>query len=183
MKALKEHASVLIISLAEILVGIFLLVTPDAFTNGLLIAAGLIAIAVGIKAMIRYFRAEAELAAKDYQLFFGISLILTGLFFVFKFDVIIKTIPLITIFYAIPVLLVGILKIQWTVDTLRLKKSAWYFPAASALIAIVCGIIIFFNEFGDVLWKYIGITLIVIAVIDIITIIARKNSDEESTEV
>lgn len=179
MKALKEHASILLLSLAEILVGIFLLITPDMFTNGILIAAGLIAISIGIKAMVKYFRTEAKIAAKDYQLFFGISLILTGLFLVFKFDAIIKTLPLITIFYAIPVLLVGILKIQWTVDTLRLKKAAWYFPAASALIAIICGIIIFFNEFGDVLWKYIGITLIVIAVIDIITIIARRNTHKE----
>lgn len=178
MKALKEHSKVLLISLAEILVGIFLLISPETFTNGILIAAGLLAVALGIKAVVKYFRSEATLAAKDYQLFLGTSLLLTGMFFVFKFDLIIETIPLLTIFYAVPVLLVGILKIQWTVDSVRLKRSAWYFPAASALIAIICGILIFFSTFGNVLWKYIGVTLIVIAVIDIITIIATKSNTE-----
>lgn len=45
MKAIKENAGSLILSLAEIAVGILLLVNPVGFTAGIIIAAGVLLLA------------------------------------------------------------------------------------------------------------------------------------------
>ena len=72
--------------------------------------------------------------------------------------------------YGVVILVTGITKLQWTVDIIRMKRSKWLWMAISAAISILCGITVITNPFSTiaVLWKFIGISLIVNAVFDMI---------------
>ena len=68
------------------------------------------------------------------------------------------------------ILVTGITKLQWTIDIIRMKRSKWFWMAISAAISILCGITVITNPFSTtaVLWMFIGISLIVDAVFDMI---------------
>ena len=85
--------------------------------------------------------------------------------------------------FGLLVLLAGFIKIQTSVDLLRLKKSGWWLTAIGALLTIVFAIIILANPFKAVkaLGIFIGITLIVEAVLDAVGLILlyRTGSGEK----
>ena len=68
------------------------------------------------------------------------------------------------------ILVTGITKLQWTIDIIRMKRSKWFWMAISAAISILCGITVITNPFSTtaVLWMFIGISLIVDAVFDML---------------
>ena len=72
--------------------------------------------------------------------------------------------------YGVVILVAGIAKLQWAIDIIRMKRSKWFWMAISAAISIVCGVTVITNPFSTtaVLWMFIGITLIVDAVFDMI---------------
>ena len=61
---------------------------------------------------------------------------------------------------------------QFALDLLRRKNRKWYLALISAALSIACAAIILGNPFKTVviLWRFTGITLIVEAVVDIITL-------------
>ena len=63
MKSIRENAGVLILCIAELLVGILLLINPVGFTAGIVIAAGVLLIASGLQSVVRYWLASA---LRDY---------------------------------------------------------------------------------------------------------------------
>ena len=60
---LKRNLGSVAMSLAEIVVGILLLVNPVGFTSGIIIAFGIVLMLMGISTTIKYFRTEPEEAA------------------------------------------------------------------------------------------------------------------------
>lgn len=176
MKSTSKVSSV-IMSLCEIVVGILLLVNPVGFTAGILIFLGIVLLVVGVAGMIRYFRAAPEQAAMEQSLTRGLLSILVGLFFIIKHEWFIATFPLLTILYGVGTLVLGIAKIQWTVDMLRLKVKKWFWEAVSAVLTLAFAVIILCNPFGStaVLWGFVAVTFIVEAVADIIVVIFSKS--------
>ena len=75
--------------------------------------------------------------------------------------------------YGVGLLVVGVAKVQWTVDILRVKVGRWYLPGISALVSLVCAAIILFNPFASTvaLWVFIGVALIAEAVVDLLAIL------------
>ena len=74
------------------------------------------------------------------------------------------------LYFGIVLMIMGITKIQWTIDIIRMKRSKWFWEAISAAISIVCGVVIITGPFSTtaVLWIFIGISLIMEAVFDMI---------------
>lgn len=169
MKFLKAHMSSVIVCLFEIAVGILLLVNPVGFTSGIIIIAGIILMAGGLISIISYFRSDAVEAATGQMLGTGLVALLIGAFCTFDSGWFIATFPVLTLFYGIVILIIGLYKVQWTVDILRLKKGKWQLQAVSALLTIVFGSVIVGNPFTSttVLWVFTGITLIVASVSDV----------------
>ncbi|MGM9634848.1 MAG: HdeD family acid-resistance protein [Candidatus Avispirillum sp.] len=192
MKKLKGQTGSLILSIAEILVGVLLLVNPTAFTSVIIIAVGILLLAAGIVNIVKYFRAPAFEAAKSQKLLWGLLALVSGVFCIFKFRWFIVTFPILTVLYGIAVLISGLWKVQWTVDIIRIKRKKWFLAAISAAVSIICAVVILSNPFTStaVLWLFIGISLIVEAVIDIVTIIvsavksgkAEKQADQKTKE-
>lgn len=175
MKSSSKVCSILL-SLCEAVVGILLLVDPVGFTKGILIFLGIALLLLGISNIVQYFREIPQVAAAKQGLARGCMEVLAGLFCVMKSGWFLNAFPLLTVLYGIGTLATGITKLQWTVDKLRLKVKKWVWTGLSAVLTIVCAVIILCNPFSSstVLWIFIAVSLIVEAVVDILAVIFTK---------
>ncbi len=179
MKALKQNGNAIILCIIEVVVGILLLVDPVRFTAGIIIVAGGALMISGLLNVIRYFTSSPEEAAVGQLLMQGLIALLAGAFCAFNPGWFILTFPVIAILYGVAVLVGGLSKIQITVDMLRAKNSKWWWGAISAVISIVCALVIINNPFSSTvaLWWFTGISLIVEAVFDLVTLIMSRRND------
>lgn len=67
-------------------------------------------------------------------------------------------------------LVAGVSKIQTMVDMLRLHNNKWFWAGINAFVSIICAIVILWSPFTTtaVLWIFVGVSLIVEAVLDIV---------------
>ncbi len=160
MKALKENFSTILIGIAELVVGILLLIDPSKFTEGIIIVLGLALNVLGVLAIIKYFRSKPEEAALGQQLFKGLMFISVGLFCVLNFSWFTTYREIMSLMYGAALFLIGLSKIQWASDIIRLKKGNCIYPALGAALSIILGIIIIANPFGEGLTTFTAIALI-----------------------
>lgn len=180
MKTVKENSLGFIVCLFEIVVGVLLLVSPIGFTSGIIIAAGILLCLLGLKSVIKYFRTDINEAIKSQLLFKGSIFLIIGLFCIIKSNWFVATFPLLTVLYGIVILLAALIKLQNTVNLIRLKKRNWYISAIGTVASAVCAIIILFNPFSStaVLWMFTGITLIAEAFVDIVSLLINGKEGE-----
>ena len=176
-KAISANSS-LIMSIIELVIGILLFVNPVGFTSGIIIAVGVFLMLGGAVQIIRYFRTEAAEAAEKGALSTGILYALFGGFCAFRSGWFIATFPVITVLYGILILITGIGKLQKAVDMLRIKQKYWFVALISSLFALVFAILILANPFAStsILWGFIAVTLILEAVMDVITFVFSKRT-------
>lgn len=167
---LKRNLGSVAMSFAEIIIGILLLVNPVAFTSGIIVAFGILLIIMGISTVIKYFRTEPEEAAVGQILVKGLLELLCGTFCACNSHWVVAAFPVLSLVYGVVILIAGITKVQWTIDIIRMNRSKWFWMAISAVISVLCGITVIFAPFRTtaVLWMFIGISLIVDAVFDMI---------------
>lgn len=178
MKHLKRNGNVILICLFEALIGVLLLVDPIGFTSAIIIVFGVALLMAGLAAVIGYFRADAAEAALSRALAKGLAMLLAGAFCVLRPAWFIATFPLLTMLYGVMILLAGLGKVQWAVDALRLKTGRWFLPALSAVVSIICALVILANPFAStlVLWMFTGISLIVEAALDVAVLLFTRIS-------
>ncbi len=174
MKSFKVRR--IILSVAEILLGVLFLANPEKFMTGIITVIGVLLFIGGIIDLVKYFREDPADAAKEHGLSSGLIALIIGLFCIIKNGWFIETFAVITAVFGVGILILGVMKIQWTVDMIRLKASRWYLVGISAILMIVLAIVIISNPFTTtaVLWTFFGISLIVEAVLDILTVILVK---------
>ncbi len=156
----------------EIVVGVLLMIDPVGFTSGIIVGCGVLLCLTGVLSVVRYFMMRPELAAQKQLLFKGILLVMAGAVCITKHDWFIGAFPLLTVLYAIAMLILAAAKLQKMADMKRLRSPHWYMPGISALMAAVLGAVILINPFGAVaaVWTFAAISLIAEAIVEIITI-------------
>lgn len=166
--------------LTEVLIGILLLVNPIGFTEGIIIAFGIILCICGITNVIRYFRSDPAMAAVEQNFVKGLAFISIGLFCTFQAGWFIATFPVLTILYGAVVFFSGLYKTQRMVDMIRLDQRKWGWQAVNAVCSLVFGAVILFNPFSSTvfLWEFTGAALIVEAVFDAVTMIVSRKKGE-----
>lgn len=139
-------------------------------------AAGIVILIIGIINIINYFKTPVSQSVLSQSLTKGLIALLVGMFCIFQADWFIATFPVLTIIYGVIVLIAGLGKVQVAADMIRMKHKKWFLPAISAAISIVCAVVILENPFSTtiVLWMFTGISLIVEAVFDTITLIVNR---------
>lgn len=162
--------------LAEILLGVLLFINPVGFTTGVLVLLGVLLAIIGIAAIVGYFRTPWEEAARGSGLARGLLCLCVSFVCLFRTEWVIAFFPLITVFYGIVILVGGISKLQWAIDLLRAKQKYWYVALIGAGASLLFALVILLNPFTstDVLWSFIAVSLIVAAVLDILTFIFGK---------
>lgn len=180
MNALKQNANGILLCLFEAIIGILLMINPVTFTSGIVIACGIILILIGLACIIKYFCMDTQEAVMSQNLLKGLVLLLVGALCALNYKWFFATFSLLTIIYGAMILLAGLGKIQWTVNMLRLKREKWFLMGISAVISIICAIVIIANPFATVtiLWQFTGISLIVEAVFDVVSLILNRQKKE-----
>ena len=189
MRFLKHNFGGILGCLLEALVGILLLMNPIGFTSGIIIVAGLVMMLVGLASVINYFRTDPYEASRSQTLVKGLVALLAGAFCAFQSGWFLVTFPVITLIYGVVILLTGLAKFQWMVDCIRMTREKWFFPGISALLSIVCGVVIIGSPFSStaILWMFTGISLLIEAIFDVIALILgnkekRTSEDDEIEE-
>lgn len=179
-----------IMCVCEIIVGVLLLLDPLGFTAGIIKVAGTLLLISGLFSTVKYFKMDPVEAQKEQGLVNGLCYILCGLFCVFHTEWFIETFPLLTVIYGVIILLTGIMRIQWAVDMLRMKKEQWYLAAIGALISLILSGIILFNPFSNTifLWRFVAVSLVIGAVIDLIVLVfvnqnLKQNKISDETKI
>ena len=164
----------------EVLVGILLLINPIGFTSGIIFGVGCLLIVLGAYSVFKYFKMDAGEAAVGQYLAKGLLEILAGLFCAFNTQWFIATFPILTILYGLLILVTGFMKVQLTVDMLRLKYKKWVWAAVNAVISVVCAIVILSSPFTStaILWTFTGVSLIIEAFLDVVTIVMKGKDSE-----
>ena len=180
MKSTSKLVSILL-AVCEVIIGVLLLIDPVSFTNAISSVLGAILIVMGIVSAVQYFRASPVRAAAGKGLARGCVEIALGVFCVVKSGWFLTMFPVLTILYGIVTLVSGFAKLQWTVDMIRMKMRKWGLAALSAVVTILCAMVILGNPFASttVLWMFIGIALIVEAVADLVAAILTRPAENE----
>ena len=175
-KFLTSKIGNILLCIAEIIVGVLLLVNPDAVTSAFIIGAGAVMILTGIVFCTLYFVGEAEKMVIKQLLFKGLLLIILGVLCVTQYGVLLAALPFVTWVYAIAMLILAAYKVQCTVDILRLSGIRWYFPAISAALAVVLALFILLNPNTamNIVWGSTRVSIILEAGQEIATIILLK---------
>jgi len=171
MGKMNRNTGNLLMCLSEIVIGILLLINPVGFTSGIIITIGILLAILGIVNIVGYFRADPEEAALKNELAKGLVFGSVAFVCIFRTGWFIAAFPLITVFYGILILLSGISKIQWAVDMLRLRQKYWFVALIGAALSILFAVLVLANPFSSTLflWNFIAASLIIEAVIDILT--------------
>ncbi len=172
MAVIKENINTIVICLCEILVGVLLLINPIGFTSGIIIMLGIVLLISGIISVIGYFRTDAAIAVREQGLAKGLISSALGLFCILQSHWFIVAFPILTFLYGAAILVLGLFKIQFTSDMIRMKKKRWGFAALSASLNILLAVIIFMNPFGSTiaLWTVMAVTLIFEAVFELVMV-------------
>lgn len=178
MKTIKENFGNIIMSLGELLIGILLLIKPIGFTKGIIVLVGTILLVLGIINIVKYFTTNVFQAIKEQSLSTGLILATIGLFCVLRTNWFIITFPVLTIMYGIMIFVIGLKKVEWSINLVRLKRKHWFIAALSALTSIMFAIIIITNPFSTttILWQFTGLALIVEAILDIIALVFESRN-------
>lgn len=182
MKILKELKwNLIALALAFVVIGvIFILYPAEVQTTACYMIAALLII-VGVISLINYLRKDISGILYRYDLVVGLSSILGGILVIIKLE---QLTDLVLVVLGFLVTISGILKMQNSVDMLRLGHGTWHVAFAMAIINMIAGILLLVNPFSDEVQKVLlGIALIYSGLTDLyVTIAISKKLSEIKTE-
>ena len=189
MKALLKHLPVILIIVIELVFGIMLFVNPELFTTVVISVIGGLLIIIGGINLFRYVKAKQNGESSALTLTVSVILVLLGIFALFFPKTIIEMIASLVLVYGIVLAISGIYKIGLFIDFRKALIPVNFMHLISGLLAIVLGVVIMFQPFKalNVMWIFTGILLIVMAAVDIASLImnvvlAKKNKGEKQVE-
>lgn len=179
MSKIKNKIGGIFAAVCELAVGILLFIDAVAFTKGIITFFGVIIALLGVVSVIGYFRQSPAEAVLSHTMARGLLEIILGVFCAVKSDWFLEVFSVVAIIYGIATLVVGAVKIEAAFDMLRLKNKNWLWLWLSALITIICAVVIMANPFETtkVLWIFSGVSLTVEGIIDLLCAIFSGNAD------
>ena len=169
------------IAVAFIALGVILIIYPtEVMTTACYMIAALLII-IGVISLVNYLRKDITGLIYRYDLVVGLSSILGGILIIVKIDDLTKLIPVVLGFL---VTISGILKMQNSVDMLRLGNGTWHVAFGLAIVNIIFGIVLLINPFAEeLLITLMGIALIYSGLTDMfVTIVISKKLSEMKKE-
>ena len=154
---------------AGLVTGILLLFQPDKTVQFVSILCGITVIMLGVGAWISYFtKVKSTILA-----ILGSLAIIAGIILCIKYESIISTVLFL---FGIFVLISGIVDFISAIDAKKNDLKSWIVSLIMAAATIILGLLVIINPFDSmlVLTKLLGVSLIVYAVMDLITFIQVK---------
>lgn len=165
---LTENLQKIILSVIQLVVAILLLIDAEGFTTVIMMAAGVLIIVLGGLAVLRYVKLTPVAAAQQHLLARGLTAILLGATVLIQHSSLVALFPLLAVLYGAMLLITGVIRVQWTVDMLRMKRSHWGVMAVSAVITTGLALVILFHPqfVMPVMWVFVAVSMIIGAVMD-----------------
>lgn len=182
MKILKELKwNLIALALAFVVIGVIFILYPSEVQTTACYMIAVLLMVLGVISLINYLRKDIAGILYRYDLVVGLSAILGGILVVLKLE---QLTDLVLVVLGFLVTISGILKMQNSVDMLRLGNGTWHVAFAMAIANIIFGIILLINPFrAEVQKVLIGIGLIYSGVTDLyVTIAISKKLAERKTE-
>lgn len=178
MRKIRIYLFDLMIIVAELVIGFLLILNPEGFTRGIIIAFGVALMVYGAISTVGYFRTDPETAALQQKLAKGIGALVLGLFLGIRSQWFVDFFPVLTSLYGIGLLAVAIVKLQRIVDFLRLRHQGWHLEGIGTLLLAVLGIILLVNPFETVkfVWALLAAVLFADAALTFATVIVSARS-------
>lgn len=170
---IQGRGSGILVCLLEILVGVLLLIDPVGFTSGIIIGAGVLLVLLGAGCIARYFMLRPETAAQRRLLFKGMLAVMGGTVCIVRHDWFLNAFPLLTVLYAIALLVLAAARLQRMADMCRMMQPRWFWPGISAGLAAGVAAILLINPFGAVtaVWTFAALALIAEGIVGLLAII------------
>ena len=181
LKQLKWN--LILLAVIFIALGIVLILWPGATMKTICYLLAAMLLALGVASLINYLRKDISGIIYRYDLVVGLCAILGGILVIVKVDKLTDLIPAVLGFL---VTMSGILKMQNSVDMLRLGHGTWHVAFAMAVVNIVAGIVLLMNPFeaAQILIMCIGIALVYSGITDLyVTISISRRLSKIKTEI
>ena len=165
-----------LISSGVILVlGLLLFFKSSVTLMGISYIFGGLIIAIGVLAIVRFISNNHSDISNQLNIVYGIICIISGIFFIEKPEIIGSIIPVVM---GIGIIISSSLKIQQSFNLKSLNSSYFFWSFVTALLSLICGIVLLFNPFKGavIITKAIGIFLVMYAILDICNTIVLKKS-------
>ena len=163
-------------SVLLLILGLFLFFKSGATLIAISYFIGAILLAIGIIAIVRFIRNSNKDIFNQLNIVYGVISIVAGLFLITIPEAIGSAIPIVV---GIIVIISSSMKVQQAL-VLKNMGNKYFLPTLiTAILCLVCGVIILFNPFKSavVVTKIIGLFIAIYAILDLInTIILRKSS-------
>lgn len=171
MQLLKQLKwNLILTALGFIALGVILIIWPTQTLKTSCYILAVLLIAIGVVSLISYVRKDITGILYRYDLVVGVSAALGGILIIIKAEQLMELIPVVLGFL---VTISGILKIQNSIDMLRLGHGTWYIAFALAIINIVFGIILLINPFvWEIFITCVGVALVYSGITDLYMTIA-----------
>lgn len=159
----------ILISAVMIVMGLICVLFPGHASNAICYVVGAALCVWGVLRTVVYFAADRALPFSSFSFVQGVVLLVAGVAVLLRPEFL-KTF----LVYLFGVMLIadGVLKLQYSMDLLRLKAHWWWTVFVLTLLSITAGVIALINPFEtvNVLMIYSGICLIVDGLFDIFSL-------------
>ena len=153
----------------SILLGLVLVIWPDATKMAVSYLIGAALVVLGVIQVVRYFVYEVRLDLFRYDFVSGLILLGVGVFLLMRPEIIVGFLP---VLLGMAIVIDGAVKIQQSMDLLRVGYRHWWLVLLLAVLALAAGVVLLVNPFeaASTLVLMIGIVLIYDGVSDLWTI-------------
>ena len=168
----KYSRNSIIISVLIIVFSLFLIFSPTVSITIIVVIIGIILAANGIMHILTYFSSPKELKMFSFELAIGVILLLVGLVFIFKPEIINSFLAFIIGTW---VILKSITSIQLALN-MKNSTDKWHIPLILAIFTFIIGIVMLFNPFAtsSILVSACGTVLLLSEIANIIEVSTFK---------
>lgn len=159
----KTGASSLVSSIIFAIIGLVLIINPNAIIRIISLVFGLMFILVGGYKTINYFVNKGNYDLYNYDLAFGIIAIVLGLVTIIYCR---EITALFRILIGLWIIYSAVIRFSLSVKLKTLGTDAWKYSLILSIIMLICGLYVLFTT--DIIVVAIGVVILVYAIIDII---------------
>lgn len=153
-------------SVLTLILGLVLLIAPDASLKFITFIIALFAILMGIFQLVEYLRMPRENKIMSLSLILGIIFLAVGIFLMLNLTALVT---FITLMMGIFVAVKSVFKIQFAFN-LRELSDKWKYNLVVGLVGMTLGVLLIFNPFGSAatFLRIIGLVLAISSIIELI---------------
>ncbi len=162
------------------ILGLLMVIFPADAGKIICITGGILLGIWGLLKLVSYFAAVKNGPFSSFGLAQGATFVCFAIFLILA-PQFVK--PFLVAVLALILMISAVMKIQYTVDFLRLKNKFWYIALIGAVVSITLGTITLFNLNNTAKWVllFVGISFLVTGLWDIISVTLLSNASKTMT--